>query len=199
MRNTALRIDIGERDTMYDRVGLARRMGERLAELRQQDGGGYECVVEVQPGRGHGIDYAPGPRWLATKVRAPRPDRVVWVVQPFHTQVALQHHWLALPAVPATLPLFVVATLRDQRLVITAEELAQDGKSRVPVTAGRLRVRLDDALADLDRELALTVNGKERPPVRVRRTLATLASTLVERDDPRLAFAAEFDIELTAP
>lgn len=37
MRNVALRIDIGERDTMFDRVGLARTMGERLAALRTAD------------------------------------------------------------------------------------------------------------------------------------------------------------------
>ncbi|MCU0863691.1 MAG: hypothetical protein MUC36_07875 [Planctomycetes bacterium] len=190
MRNVALRIDIGERDTIFDRVGLARTMAARLLELQQQDAGGYDFVLDVQAGRGHGIDYARGPAWLGTKARQPRPDRVVWTVQPLHGTVALQHYWLALPARPAALPLFVTATLRDNRLVVTAEHEGKDG-GRTAATAGVLHVRLDDRLADLERPLAIVVNGRERPPQQVSRSLAMLVRTLDERGDPRLAFPTE--------
>ena len=196
MRNVAFRIDIGEKDTMFDRVGLAQRMAARLAELRQQDASGYDHVVDVQKGRGHGIDYARGPQWLSQKVRNPYPDRVVWTVAPLHRTVALQHHWLALPERPAQLPLFLDATLRDNVLTVTAQVEAADG-SRVPAPSGSLLVRLNDRLADLDRPLSVTVNGRQLPPQQPQRTLATLLRTLVERGDPQLAFAAELVVPLT--
>ncbi len=197
MRNVALRIDIGERDTMFDRVGLARTMGERLAALRTADPNGYVHELFVQPGRGHGIDYAPGPRWLVDKVRTPRPDCVVWTVLPFHTQVALQSYWLALPERPAAMPLYLRATLREQRLELVAEvdDPAQPGK-RKAATDGRVLVRLDDGMVDLDRELQVVVNGAPRAAVRPHRRLATMVHTLAERGDPRLCFSAEIVVEL---
>jgi len=197
MRNVALRIDIGERDTMFDRVGLARTMGERLATLRTADPGGYVHELAVQPGRGHGIDYAPGPRWLVDKVRTPRPDRVVWTVLPFDTQVALQSYWLALPERPPVLPLHLQATLRGQRLELVAEVDDPDhAGGRVPARSGRVLVRLDDGMVDLDRELQVVVNGASRAAVQPHRRLATMVRTLAERGDPRLCFPAEVTVDL---
>lgn len=195
LRNVAFRIDIGEKDTMYDRVGLARRMGEALAGLKAKDPGGYDFVVNVQAGRGHGVDYSLTPAWLAQHVRNPRPDRVEWTVVPFDTTVALQHHWLALEGPPERLPLHLSATLRENRLSLDAWRDG-DGGARVPATDGVVLVRLDDRLADLDRPIALVVNGRERPAQRAVRSLATLAKTLAERDDPQLGFSAELRVPL---
>ena len=193
MRNVALRIDIGEKDTMFDRVGLARTMGARLAELRAADAGGFDHVLNVQAGRGHGIDYQPCPEWLATKVRNPRPDRVTWLVTPFDGRVALRHHWLGLAQVPDPVSLFVDVTLRAQTLVITAHRTDDHGR-KAPAFAGTLRVFVDGALADLGKPLAVTVDGVERPAVALRPTVGTLATTLAERGDPRLAFPCVVEV-----
>lgn len=195
MRNVAFRIDIGENDTMYDRVGLARRMGEALAARKAEDPSGYDFVVHVQKGRGHGIDYSLTPAWLAERVRNPRPDRVEWTVVPFDTEVALQQHWLALEAAPPTMPLQLSATLRQNRLALDAWR-SGDGGTRVPATDGAVLVRLDDRLADLDQPIVLVVNGRERPPLRAARSLATMARTLAERDDPQLCFCTELRVSL---
>ncbi|MBL8756427.1 MAG: hypothetical protein JNK15_24245 [Planctomycetes bacterium] len=197
MRNVALRIDIGERDTMFDRVGLARRMGDRLAELHAADPGGYDFVVNVQSGRGHGIDYRPCPQWLATKVRNARPDRIVWTVRPFHSRVAVQNGWLALAAVPATMPLHLTATLRGNALELTAElEAADKPGTRLPATQGRVHVRVDAAMVDLGRAVTVRVNGKDRPAQTPHGNLATMVQTLAERGDPRLCFPAELVVDL---
>jgi predicted esterase len=193
MRNVALRIDIGEKDTMFDRVGLARTMGARLAELQAQDAGGFDHLLNVQPGRGHGIDYKPCPEWLATKVRNPRPDRVTWVVTKFDSRLALHHHWLGLAEEPATLPMAVDATLRDQKLVVTTQRTDDHGRT-APAFAGTLRVFVDGALADLGKPLAVTVDGVERPAVALQPTIGALATTLAERGDPRLAFPCVVDV-----
>ncbi len=199
MRNVAMRIDIGERDTMYDRIGLARRMGERLAELKATDTAGYDFLVHVQEGRGHGIDYTLSPKWLASKVRDPRPSRVVWTVVPFDTTVDLHCYWLALTTQPARLPLHLTAAIHGNRIHITAEHdgPVDLGKSTPTLaTEGSVLVRLDDAMVDLDQPIEIVVNGTAREPRRVTRTLATLARTYAERFDPHFAFPVEITIEL---
>jgi predicted esterase len=201
MRNLAVRIDLGERDTMFDRIGLARTMAARLAELRAADPGGYDFVLHEQVGRGHGIDYALTPAWLAGKVRNARPDRVVWRVVPFDGQVELRHHWLALRARPAALPLAIDARCIGNRLVIEAhvERPGPDGEvEREPVRVGWLRVRLDDELADLSQPLVVVVNGEERGRQTPPRTLLVLLRTLWERWDPRGAFPCELELDLGA-
>lgn len=199
MRNVAMRIDIGEQDTMFDRIGLARRMGEKLAEWKAADPQGFDFVVNVQPGRGHGIDYSLTPKWLAEKTRQPWPRRVVWTVRAFDSIVDPHCYWLALPATPPSLPLYVNATLQDNHLVVTAELPGDKPDApRVPAAAGSLLVRLNDALADLDQPLRITVNGRELPARQVARSLATMARTLAERWDPRYCFAAEISIDFAA-
>jgi predicted esterase len=191
MRNVGMRIDIGEQDTMFDRVGLARRMGVKLDELKKADPGGYDFLVNVQAGKGHGIDYAAGPKWIAQRTRNPWPDKVVWTVRPFDKTVALQNYWLALPEKPAAPPLFLTASLKGNALTITAEVESPDKKSRLAAPVGKLLVRLNDKLADLDKPVFLTVNGKTLPPVTPTRTAATMARTLAERCDPNFMFPAE--------
>ena len=198
MRNVSMRIDIGEKDTMYDRVGLARRMGERLAELKREDPSGFDFEVCVQAGRGHGIDYSLSPQWLSTRVRNPHPDRVVWTVQKFESRRALQNYWLALDAAPATMPLYLSASISKNRLVVTAEQDGGEGKPRLAVREGVVRIRLNDQLADLDAPITIVVNGAERTAVRVQRSLAVMARTMAERSDPNYCFCAEIVIELGA-
>jgi len=188
MRNVAFRIDIGERDTQFDRVGLARRMGERLDELQAADPGGYRHVVNVQAGRGHGIDYRPTPKWLATHVRKARPDRVVWTVRRFDSRVARSRYWLRLDEVPEQLPAHLDVRLerRDgNRVLVTTRDFR-----------GRLRIRLDDDLLDLDRPIAVVVNGKEGAPVEVQRSVEVMLRTLAERADPRACFCAELLVDV---
>lgn len=196
MRNVAMRIDIGEQDTMFDRVGLARRMGERLAELHRADPAGYDYAVHVQAGRGHGIDYSLTPPWLAERTRNPRPKRVVWTIQKFDSRVARQHYWLALDAVPDDLPWFVDAKIVGNRIDVKVLRRTQDGQGREPQVSGRLLLRLDDRLLDLDREVQVVVNGRRMAPRKLPRRFEVMLRTMAERADPDLCFTAELVVDL---
>ena len=63
-RNLPLRCAIGERDTMFDRIGLARRFFARLDELQEADGAtnAYVHFFDEQAGRGtrRGLQGRPG-------------------------------------------------------------------------------------------------------------------------------------------
>lgn len=194
MRNVGMRIDIGEQDTMFDRVGLARRMGSKLEELKKTDPDGYDFLISVQTGKGHGIDYAPGPAWIAQRTRNPWPTRVVWTVRPFDKSVALQSYWLALPEKPAALPLYLTASIKDNAVSISAEMESPDRKSRIPAKGGAVLVRLNDRLVNLDASVSVTINGKALPPIKTSRRASTMARTLAERWDPNLMFPVEITV-----
>jgi hypothetical protein len=63
---------------------------------------------------------------------------------------------------------------------------------------GKLLIRLDDRMADLDRPVTITHGGKELFAGTPARTIGVLAKTLVGRGDPRLMFDAELSVKLPA-
>ncbi len=95
LRNVAYRTDVGEGDTAFDRVSMARAYHEALDALRVADPDGYTHAINVQAGRGHGIDYAPGIQWLVQHERDADPDRVVWVRTPVAGRLRDRSYWLA--------------------------------------------------------------------------------------------------------
>jgi predicted esterase len=185
-RNTPLRCDIGENDTMFDRIGLARRMFEKLGTLQKADPQGYVHHFEPQKGRGHGIDYAGGPEWMVKQVRDPRPKKLVWTVQALHHTVNLRNAWLSLDETPAALPVTITAAIEGNAVALIASDKA--GK---PVGGLKLRVYLDDRLLDLDQPVTVTFNGKQVHDGKIPRTWAALARSTAASGDPGSVFSAE--------
>ncbi len=189
-RNTPLRCDIGENDTMFDRIGLARRMFEKLGSLRESDPQGYLHHLEVQKGRGHGIDYAGGPAWMVQQVRNPRPKKLAWTVQALHHTVNLRNAWLSLDEAPAALPVSITAEIDGNAVALNARD--KEGK---PASGLKLRVFLDDRLLDLDRPVTVTLNGRRVHDGKIPRTWAALARSTAASGDPGGVFSAELPLK----
>jgi hypothetical protein len=196
-RNLPFRCGIGELDSLYNRINLARNYFAKLDALKQSDGApdAYVHFFDEQKGKGHHIDYQPGPLWLADFVRNPWPARVVWTVQPLNNVVRQQMYWLALDAEPQQLPLFLSARVEKNVVTVTAEQNAGDHQ-RIAATNVSLRIYLNDTLADLDQPVKFVVNGKTVFDGKVKRTVATLARSLNERGDPCYMFPAEIPVKL---
>jgi len=196
-RNLPFRCGIGELDTMYNRITLARNYFARLDELRQADGAtnAYLHFLDEQPGRGHGINYQPGPEWIAQFVRHPWPERVVWTVQPLHGVTRHQMYWLALDQAPAQKPLYLDARVRKNMVTIIAEQNGSD-KLRVAARDVELRIYLNDTLADLNQPVRVVVNGQTMFEGRITRRVATLARSLNERGDPCFMFPVEIPVKI---
>lgn len=196
-RNLPFRCGIGEQDTMFNRINLARKYFEKLDELKQADGASnaYIHFLDAQAGKGHGIDYKPGPLWIAQYVRNPWPVRVVWTVQPLHKVIRHQMYWLALDSVPETTPLYLTASVEKNVVTLTAEVNGAD-KKRTAASDVSLRVYLNDTLADLDKPVKVIVNSKTVFDGKVKRSVAALARSLNERGDPYLMFPVEIPVKL---
>ena len=160
-RNLPFRCGIGELDSMFSRNILARNYFAKLAELKTADGdaSAYVNFFDQQKGRGHGIDYKPGPLWIEQFVRNPWPGRIVWTVQPLHGVVRHQAYWLALDSVPEKTPLYLTARVENNIVNLTAEQNAGENQ-RVAAANLTMRVYLNDTLANLDQPVRILVNGK---------------------------------------
>ena len=191
LRNMAFRCDIGEQDTMFDRIGLARRFFEKLDAYQKSDTSAYVHHFEPQANRGHGIDYAGGPAWMVKHVRAARPKTLVWTVQALHHTVNLRNTWLVLDEAPATdkLPLSITATIAGNAVSISVKN--KDGQE---VADAKLRVFLDDQLLDLEKPVTIQLNNKEIYQQKVIRNLAALAHSISLSGDPRYAFPVEIPL-----
>jgi hypothetical protein len=180
LRNLPFRTDIGAGDTMYDRIGLARKFHARLDALRGPAGGdGYLHVLAEQADRGHGIDYRPGLAWLGGRRREPWPRTVTWVSRVLDGRRRPACSWVGLDT-------------GDAGEVRIEARLDVDGNgvdlAVEPATGLRLRLMLRDEMLDLDEEVTVRINGSERFSGRVARTARHLVETLAERGDPQLCF-----------
>jgi len=191
LRHVAFRTDVGENDTTFNRVGLARRYHARLDELAEQ--GGYVNELNVQAGRGHGIDYEPGSRWMIGHRREPRPERVTWTSKRLDGRRRAAFYWLGLDG-----PEFDGALELDARLERAANRVVVDAgmKGGGGWPEGQvLRVFLDDSMLDLAKPVEVVVHGRTVSKAHPQRSLETLARTLAGRGDPELSFPVEIRLE----
>ena len=93
--------------------------------------------------------------------------------------------WLAVPKGRAEGGSLVVAERKGQIISIKKVE-----------KVGRLVVRLDDRMADMDQPVTVEQDGKTLFLGKPSRTIQTLVQTLADRGDPRLMFDAEVEVDL---
>ena len=137
-----------------------------MDELRKGDPDGYEHFVKIHEGKGHWMnleDKAALP-WMAKFTRNPVPARVVW------KQTGTPHdrsYWLAVPAGQGKVGTLVTAKRDGQAVEVTAAE-----------GVGKLLVRLDDRMADLDKPVTVTHAGSPHfsPPAAIARRRAAIRS-----------------------
>lgn len=213
MRNTPLRNDTGENDTMFGRIGLARQVHEFIDTwLKKDDPSGYDHMLYIHPGMGHGIDYAPGPAWVATKVRNPHPDKVAWFNFMLDERRRSEFAWLSLDRAPEHDTL-IVASLDRARNAVNVSALANPPGAkdenpvyntstpppvagRAPYTGNALTVHLDDGMLDLDRPVTVTVNGRKAFEGRVERREENMADDIARHGDPGRVFPARVRVTL---
>jgi hypothetical protein len=113
---------------------------------------------------------------MATHERRPWPGKVVW----FQDDVIHRRfYWLELPEdAPAQAGQKIVATVDGQTVRVEGD-----------VPPG-FRLRLSDALLDLDQPVIVQVNGRQRFSGKIPRTAAAMVASLDQRADPASAATA---------
>lgn len=210
LRNVAFRTDVGEKDTTFKRCPMAIDYHKALDKLQQNDPDGYTHSINVQAGKGHGIDYRPGIEWISEHSRNAWPKRVVWHSLSLDGNRRHRFYWLALPDAPAKGRFELDASVDSatNTITVSAEEVIfkdNDGNKthgdakageRKPIEGQRLRLLLNDALLDLDKPVTVVCNGNTIYNGKVVRSAAQMLEELAKRADPVAVPTAILDLEI---
>jgi hypothetical protein len=182
LRNLPFTIQMGALDAAFDRNRVAEEWGKRLDALAAADPGAYVHRVDIRAGKGHWMDGEDAEvlPWMAGFVRDPRPKRIVWV------QDDVTHprsYWLAVDSPKA-----------GDRIV--AERQGQEIRVIEAPAGKEIRIRLDDAMVDLEQDVTVVHAGQELFRGRVLRSRDVIRRVLGERHDPSMAFTAEIAIRI---
>ncbi len=210
LRNLPFRTDVGEKDTMFKRRPNAEVKHKLLEEYRKKDGGGYVHHLKIHQGRGHGINYKPGPTWLLQHKRNPNPDRVVYTMFEHAGVKTKGAYWLQavndlekkvvyldakMDRKLNQISIDATATVNDEKVQFAdwQQELTDQGE--VTSASGlKLRVWLDEKLLDLSKPVKVMVNGMEVATVKPKLSTKTMVWSMKEFGDPKRIYASKLEV-----
>ncbi|OYU44381.1 MAG: hypothetical protein CFE44_13235 [Burkholderiales bacterium PBB4] len=212
LRNLPFRTGVGEKDSAFGRVTNARKNHLRLEELRQQDPQGYVNLLDEQKGRGHGIDYKPGPAWMIDFTRKTHPERVVLTTYRADKKRNDSAYWLQITKDLGERDLYLDAKVDKaaNAIEIKAEATAAEAKYQspdwqqalvdpgalVPAKGLKLRLWLHESLIDFSKPLIVKINGKEVSKGKVPPGLKSMMESLQRHGDPQRIYPAFLDVEV---
>lgn len=183
LRNLPYMIWMGEHDRAYNRNSLAVEKGAVLDSLQKQDPDGYIHETHIMKGMGHWMEQADTAAisWMAKYRRNPYPERIVWrqeeVIRPCF-------YWLSAPKEELAHGKTLIVERKNNDIYI--ETCDYSGCT----------LYLNDEMVDLDRPVTVYYKGKKIFRKKLKRSLATLQSTINERGDYRYMFPVEIKIVL---
>lgn len=212
--NIAFSLRTGADDSGFHRNRLTSYTKDEFDRLEREHPGYYTHHIELIPGMGHGIDYNPTTPYLKQFVRNPHPRYVCW--ENFEMDGRRRTGFYNLYAgeqanasagVRMRYEMTIAGnaiSLQVDEVTYTTTEVDPDwgiemkfAKSRVPATRGKLTVYLCDELVDPEREVTLTVNGKEAFRGMLRPDLKHLVNSCAAFFDPRRLYPAAVEIDLS--
>jgi poly(3-hydroxybutyrate) depolymerase len=183
LRNLPFTLHVGGNDAAYDRNKIGQQWKESLAKLHEQDPQGYTHWAKIHEGKGHWMDRddREGVKWMSQFERNLTPNRVVWL------QDDVTHdrfYWLAVPPGTAQAREKTIATYVGNQISIEES------------TSKQLVVLLRDEMLNLDEPVRVSVRGNEVLNQQVKRTVANIAKTLIDRGDRQAVFYASVSVDI---
>ena len=176
--NTPFTFMVGEHDLAYGRLKRCLAFDQAVKRLRADSKDKYPVRMFLQKGFGHG--GLPDRDQLAKilpAVRNPIPDSIVW--EPTDS-VVHRFSWLEIPE-PAKKQL-VKAAKKGNRFEIKLTGIES------------LELYLDERMIDYRKPVVIEVNGKVALDRAMIPSLPVLCRSLLERGDPRFAFASKVSV-----
>lgn len=196
----------GEQDLAFCRNRYTQITGQTLDSLTQTGWGDYAHRVELQPGRGHGIDYRPTTPWLTQFRRTPCPRRFVWEdfamdgcrrkgfynIRPEkHYADSLRLRYEVNMSVPNEVDIAVSEVRYEAVETDTVWHLTLNWhKSFRPVSSPALTIFFNEQLVDFSRPVTIRLNGRQVFRGRLKPTAGAMAESLATYGDPKRIFSA---------
>ena len=178
LRNVRFTWSVGENDTAYGRIKLAREFADEWAGWKAQYGG-FDGGLTVVPDHGHliGEEEADQTAELLRSRRDPCPKKVIWV----QTDDVL-HRFYWLEALKPVAKGRIDATIEGNAITLKSEG------------QGAIALWLSSKLVDLTKPIVIVRDGK-RQEFHVKTSLATYCDGLVQTGDPDLSAPVRLVVE----
>lgn len=190
LRNVAFRLAVGANDRGFGRNTLAKAWADELATLAQAHPGDFVHEVQIQEGRGHGIDYSGTSPWLERHTRRRYPHRVSYRYYNMtadypEASYSSGVYYLDFRGLkPNGGSLDIDLTKQGNEYDLRLEQLK--------AVTGKLRIYLDEV--DYTRPITVRVNGREVVRARVQPNSASLVESLVLWGDPTRLYPAYVEV-----
>ncbi len=186
LRNIGFTLHMGGRDSAYNRNNIARDWKKKLASLRGADPDGYVHKVVIHEEFAHWMNRkdAVAVPWMAKFTRNPFPRKVVW------KQDDVTHsrfYWLAVDSKNRKARARVVGSARGN--IVTIEECGLNS----------IDLLLSDRLVNLDIPVCVFHKNEVVFKGKLKRTVSTIAESLLDRDDPGADVSARVTVPIKAP
>ena len=183
LRNIGFTLHMGANDAAYNRNRIASEWEQKLKVLKSSDPEGYVHEVTIHEGLGHWMNLqdAVAVPWMAKFDRQPWPNKIVWV------QDDVRHdrfYWLQTAEDQAKAGDEVIASVQDNTIHVE--------RSTLPLLTFLLR----DTLLNIDHPITVVQPNGSQSTQSVSRTIANLADSLTERNDPASMSPSRLTIEL---
>lgn len=178
LRNLPFSIYMGGRDTAYHRNTLAISFNQKLDSLQRLDPKGFVHDFHLYTDKAHWMDRRDtiAIPWMSSFKRNPFPERVVWVED---NRVQHRFYWLSAPVSAQVKGSIADVSIKGNEIYINKN------------TFSELNVNLNDQLLDLDRPVSVTISGRVVFRKKLKRSLATIRSSIGEYQDPTMVFSAK--------
>lgn len=192
LSNTAFSLISGEKDNMFFRNDMTMNTGRTLDSLAALYPGEYVHRVELQPGRGHGIDYTPTTPWLMKFRRNAQPKQFRWENYEMDGMKRNSFYNIEVIEEDSAYRTFYDVSIKDNKVNITIQNVEYettytDPNWNIPfyfkrhlkeAKTGRIRVFLSEDLIDIYKKVTVFINGRKVYKDRLNMAKASVESTM---------------------
>lgn len=212
-RHIAFSLRTGANDVGFYRNILTDYTKNEFEKWQADAPGSFVHWIELIPGMGHGIDYAPTPAWLKGYTRNPYPKFVSWenfemdnnYRKGFYNMVVNERS-----NDDHTARTYYELKINENNLslradLVTYKTVETDPrwgiemkfeKNYSPATKGKITIYLCDELVNLNQEITLTVNGKQAFKGKVKPERKHLINSCAIFFDPARLYPAAIEVDL---
>ncbi|MCA5006349.1 hypothetical protein [Sphingobacterium bovistauri] len=203
-RHIAFSFETGEFDHMFGRNKLTQSAKDQFDSLSNVYPGNYVHKINIQKGKGHGIDYSVTTPWLVQYSRTPRPTSYEWILFAMDGRYRQSFYNIAI-----TKPLniaegdeynrasFIFNIDKKSNTIYLNDAVKNSDLSKSkPLSSGSIDIYLSDDMIDLSKKIKVIYDGKKVFNKKVKLAENNLIESCAIFNDPERIFPAKIALKL---
>jgi len=203
-RYIAFSLETGEFDHMFGRSKLTQSAKEQFDSLSNVYSGNFVHKINIQKGKGHGVDYSVTTPWLVQYSRTPRPTSYEWILFPMHGRYRSSFYNIA---ITQPLPIkeeeeFNRASFKfdiDKRknaIYLDAVLKNTDLTKANEINSGSIDIYLSADMVDLQKKVIVYYQGRQIFNKKVTLSENSIIESCSIFNDPERLFPAKISVNL---